>query len=267
MNIIQAIVLGLVQGLTEFIPVSSSGHLVLAHHFLRVTETGLTFDIALHLGTLMALLIYFHKDLWGLARAILTAPKGKDARLAWLLAAATLPAVIAGVLLEQAAESAFRSPVLVAVNLFVVALIMIGAEEFYHRQVRKPTKLEDVRPKQALVMGLSQAAALMPGVSRSGSTIMAGLFMGMDRVAATRFSFLLGIPITAGAIAKKLTEPEFTSQFSHEKGVFIVGILTAFVSGLLAIRFLLQFLARHSLHTFAYYRIALATIVIVTFVV
>jgi undecaprenyl-diphosphatase len=260
MTLLHAIILGLIQGLTEFIPVSSSGHLVLAHHFLNIRESGLSFDVALHLGTLLALVLYFYKDLAIYAVAIFT--KRKETRLAWLLVMATVPAVIAGLLLEKAAESAFRSPRLVAINLALVACLMLAAEHYYHLKVRRPTKLKDTRRNQALAIGAAQAAAVLPGVSRSGSTILTGLFMGMDRVAATRFSFLLGIPITAGAILKVFTEKGMMHQIKSEQAIFAAGIVTAFVSGILAIQFMLRFLGRHSLATFAYYRFAVAAVVL-----
>ena len=261
MTLLQAIFLGLIQGLTEFLPVSSSGHLVLAHYFFGINTTGLSFDVALHLGTLMALIIYFYKDLGRLIKSLFV--RGPETRLAILLIIATVPAVVAGVLLESAAESAFRSPRLVAVNLALVAILMLFAERYYHTRVRKPTKLDDTTTKQALVMGFSQAAAIVPGISRSGSTITAGLFSGMNRVAATRFSFLLGIPITAGAILKVFTESGALQQVQDERAVFFAGIVTAFLSGLFAIRFLLRYLAKHSLAIFAWYRIGLSAAVLI----
>lgn len=265
MTILQAIILGLIQGFTEFIPVSSSGHLVLAHHFFGVSTTGLSFDVALHVGTLGALIIYFHKDIAKIIKSIFV--KSPQTRLAWLLVIATIPAVIVGILLESAAETAFRSPRLVAINLAIVAVLMLLAERHYHLHVKNPTKLEKISRKQAIIMGLSQAAAIVPGVSRSGSTITAGIFMGMDRVAATRFSFLLGIPITAGAIAKVFTDSQALQQVKDDKAIFAVGIITAFLSGLFAIRFLLRFLSKHSLSVFAYYRIALSIIVLIALAV
>jgi undecaprenyl-diphosphatase len=260
MTIIQAIILGLIQGITEFVPVSSSGHLVLAHHFLNITTTGLSFDVALHLGTLIALILFFYKDLWKLAKAIFT--KQNETKLAWLLVLATVPAVIIGVLLEKSAESAFRSPRLVAFNFIIVSFVMLLAEWYYKNHVKNPTKLENTKTKQAIIIGLSQAAAVVPGISRSGSTITAGIFSGMDRVAATRFSFLLGIPITAGAILKVFTEHGTFSQFQSEKTVFLVGIVTALISGVFAIKFLLSYLSKHTLAVFAYYRLAVAALVL-----
>ena len=254
MNVFQAVILGLVQGLTEFIPVSSSGHLVLLHDVLGLTEGGLAFDVALHFGTLMALIIYFHKDILLLINGLFG--RNEYQRLAWLLVLATIPAAVAGFMLEDAAETAFRSTVLVAVNLILVALLMLWAERFARRYQRK-THVKHTSLKQALAVGVAQAAALVPGVSRSGSTITVGLFMGLDRVAATRFSFLLGIPIMIGAVTKVLVIDSSLQQVGTDTDIFIVGILTALLSGLLAIRFLLRYLAHHTLAVFAYYRIAL----------
>lgn len=259
MSIIQALILGIVQGLTEFIPISSSGHLVLLHQALGITEGGLTFDVALHLGTLLALILFFWKDLASLAISLFK--KTKQTKLAWLIVMATVPAAVLGFLLESAAESAFRSPVLVCVNLAVFGLVMLAAERFAKHKKTK-TKLENTSRKQALSMGLAQAAAIVPGVSRSGSTITAGIFMGMDRVAATRFSFLLGVPIIAGAVLKVFTESSAFSEIKAEADIFIIGIFTAFVTGLIAIRFLLNYLSKHTLALFAYYRLALAAIVL-----
>ncbi|MCA9334090.1 undecaprenyl-diphosphatase UppP [Candidatus Saccharibacteria bacterium] len=265
MSILQALLLGIIQGLTEFIPVSSSGHLVLAHDLLGITENGLAFDVALHLGTLVALLIYFHKDIWHLIVAVFT--RQKDARLAWLLAAATVPAVIVGLLLESAAESALRAPWLVAINFVVVSIFMLSAERYYRRRVKKPTELKMVKNEQALAIGMAQALAIIPGVSRSGATITTGIFAGMDRVAATRFSFLLGIPIMIGAVIKVFSDSQTFNQFSSEMGIFITGMLAALLSGLFAIRFLLRYLSKHTLDVFAYYRLGVAAIIFIILLV
>ncbi len=264
MTILQSLILGILQGLTEFIPVSSSGHLLLAQRAMGVSETGFTFDVALHLGTLSALILFFYKDLIKLLLALVK--KTSESRLAWLLVAATIPAAAAGFLLESAAESTFRSPLLVSINLAVFGLVMLLAEKYAMRYKNK-TKLDAISRKQALTMGFAQAAAIVPGVSRSGSTITAGLFMGLDRVAATRFSFLLGIPITAGAILKVLLKESAVTQIQQETSIFLVGILTAFVTGLFAIKFMLKYLSKHSLAIFAYYRFALAAVVLVTLLV
>lgn len=263
MTLLQAAILGLVQGLTEFIPVSSSGHLLLLQEAFGVTEAGLGFDVALHVGTLLALLAYFYKDIYELAIALIKPrPMTRPARF---IAAATLPAAFFGIILQDAAETTFRSPLLVVFTLSGVAILMILAE----RLAAKQSSLKDIKQvslRQALFVGLAQAVALIPGVSRSGSTITAGLFAGLDRLAATRFSFLLAIPITLGAVVKVATENETLNQISTDPDLFAIGIVTAFASGAVAIRFLLRFVAKHSLRTFAYYRLALAAVTLVVLV-
>jgi undecaprenyl-diphosphatase len=263
-NILQAIILGIVQGLTEFIPVSSSGHLILFHQWLGVNQTaqaGFLFDMALNIGTLTALIIYFHKDIITLIKAVFN-KSAKEFRLAWLLVLATIPAAVAGFLLKDMAESSFRSSKLVACALIVAGAIMFLAE-WHAKRVKNKTQLDDVKPKQAVAIGLAQALAIIPGVSRSGATITTGLFAGMDRVAATRFSFLLGIPIMFGAILNTLLSESALSSIGSEKGVFIAGILAAFISGIFAIGFLLKYLAKHSLNVFAYYRVVLGVFILI----
>lgn len=261
MNLVEAIILGIVQGLTEFIPVSSSGHLVLFHELFGLNEGGLLFDVALHIGTLTALVLFFRKDLARLTRAAWLR-KGTDWRIVKLLALATIPAVIVGAALQDMAESAFRSPILVAVNLMVFGVIMLLVEKWAEKRTHD-TSEKDITTKQALTMGVAQAAAIVPGVSRSGSTITAGRFVGLDRVSATRFSFLLAIPITAGAIVKVLASDNALSQVDARAGIFLVGIISAFISGLFAIRFLLKYLSKRSLAAFAYYRLALGVLVLI----
>lgn len=260
MSILEAVLLGLIQGLTEFIPVSSSGHLVLFHYWLGAENGGLAFDVALHIGTLAALVLYFGRDLVVYLKSIFV--KSENTRLTWLLAAATVPAAIIGYLLEGAAESTFRSVRLVIFNMIVFGLVMLLSEKYYKKRKTHLT-LDQVTPLQAMSVGFAQALAIIPGISRSGSTITAGLFTGFDRVAATRFSFLLGIPITTGAILKVLSDSTTLNELSNEKTIFIVGIITAFLSGIFAIRFMLKFLGKHGLHVFAYYRIALGIIVLI----
>ena len=260
MTLIEAIMLGIVQGLTEFIPVSSSGHLVIADTVFGLGNGSLAFDVALHGGTLLALIIYFWKDLLDLARALLI--KSQKTKLAWLLVVATIPAVFAGLLLESYAKDTFRSSLLVSFNLAFVAILMLWAEKQYTKQKNHIT-LDKTSENQALTMGFAQALAVVPGVSRSGITITSGLFAGMDRVAATRFSFLLGIPIILGAFIKAVVFGDGLTQIQDETGVFAVGILAAFISGLFAIQFLLKYLAKHTLKIFAYYRITLAALVII----
>ncbi len=263
MSIIEAIILGIIQGITEFLPISSSGHLLYAHNILGITDTGLSFDVALHIGTFVALIVFFHKDLYGLFLGILG--KNDQKRMAWLLAFATIPAVLGGLVLQGLAESTFRSPILVSLNLIWVAIMMILAEQYAKKHTKK-TKLASISNKQGLFVGLVQVLALIPGVSRSGSTITAGIFAGIDRVSATRFSFLLAIPITFGAIIKILSDPGTLTQMSSEKGVFIAGIMSALVSGVFAIKFLIKYLSKHTLNIFAYYRITVGIIALLILV-
>lgn len=260
MSLLDALILGIVQGLTEFIPVSSSGHLVLLHDWLGVTQSGLAFDVALHFGTLMALLLFFRKDIAKLAVGVFKG--GVQRRLALILAAATIPAIIAGILLSDLADSTFRSTRLVAMNLIIVAILMLAAERYYRRQHKK-TELEQVSAKQGLAIGVAQAIALVPGTSRSGITITTGLFAGLDRVAATRFSFLLGIPAMMGAILKIFVLDGGASQVADQPAIFSVGIVAAFFSGLAAIAFMLRYLAKHTLDVFAYYRIGIGLLVLI----
>jgi undecaprenyl-diphosphatase len=202
------------------------------------------------------LVTYFWKDIIALTKSLFI--KTELSSTAKLLGLATIPAIISGSLLQGFAEDTFRSAVLVGVNLILVGLLMFVAEKVANQRTKH---LEKVTLKQAVVMGLAQAVAVIPGVSRSGSTITAGLFMGLDRVTATRFSFLLGIPIIFGALLKVLSDGG-TEAFSAQLGVFIVGILAAFLSGLFAIKFMLRYLAHHSLAVFAFYRIALGLLVL-----
>lgn len=259
MSVIEAIILGVVQGLTEFIPVSSSGHLVILHKIFGSDSTNLSFDVALHFGTLMALLIYFRKDVINLAKALFI--KSSQTKLAWILAFATIPAAITGFTLENLLESRLRSSNVVAITLIIGAILMLLAEKWAKHDKRPKTKLNNTSLKQGLGIGVAQTFALLPGFSRSGSTITAGVFAGLDRSSATRFAFLLGIPIMVGAVLKVFLSSEGLGNISSQTNIFFIGALTAFISGLFAIKFMLKFLSKNSLNSFAYYRIALGVIV------
>jgi undecaprenyl-diphosphatase len=256
MQLLQAILLGVVQGLTEFIPVSSSGHLILFEKALGF-QGGLVFDLALHLGTLLALLLVFGGDLVKLFWAVMR--REAESRLVGLMALATLPAVAAGLALQPLVEGSFRSPVLVAINLIAVAVVML----FVDRQAKRHDPLSKIDGRKAGLIGLAQAAAIVPGVSRSGSTITAGLALGLSGEAATRFSFLLAVPAIAGAILKVGLNDSALQEVGMNPGVFIVGIVSAFVSGYAAIKFMLAFLTRRGLAPFAYYRIGLGILVLI----
>ncbi len=258
MNIIQAIVFGAVQGVTEFLPVSSTAHLILLPWFMGWPDPGLSFDVALHLGTLVALLIYFRKDWIALIASALELVRGRtsdpNARMALFIVVATIPGALAGVLFEHAVETALRSPKLIALTLAGLGLVLVFAEWVG----RHKKNLEQISWSDAITVGLAQALALIPGVSRSGSTITAGLFVGMKREAAARFSFYLSAPIIAGAVAKKMLDILKVGVTIDQMSPFIVGIVTAGIVGYLSIAFLLRYLQTHSTYLFVYYRIALA---------
>ncbi len=266
MPLLHAIVLGIVQGLTEFLPVSSSAHLIVIPWILGWDDGGLTFDVALHAGTLVAVVLFFFRD-WvqiiaqGFGLRIGRDPAlEKNRGLLWLLAAGTIPGAIAGFLFEKQADAALRSPYIIATAAIVVGLVMWLADS----TGRKQKDISHVSAVDALTIGVAQALAIVPGVSRSGITISAGLFRNFDRSAAARFSFLLSTPIIAGACAKK-----FWDLHKHEGGLpadmhtaFIAGIVASAITGCIAIAFFLNFLRRRSLGLFVWYRIIFGIIVI-----
>jgi undecaprenyl-diphosphatase len=263
MSIIQAITLGLVQGLGEFLPISSSAHLVLVSWLCGWPDQGLAFDVALHWGTLAALLVYFWRDILRLAKGFWDSlfrsrrnlRQDLYQRLAWLLIVASVPGALAGKLLEDHAERVFRNPVPIAGALGVFALVLLAADYFGRKQ--KP--LDQIRWWDALLIGCSQALAVIPGVSRSGSTIAAGLALGFQRADAARFSFLLSAPIIFGAGLAHLRHWPATI----EPGMLLVGFLAAMLSGFLAIRYLLRYLARHDFRIFVWYRLGLAAAILI----
>ncbi|MBI2526985.1 MAG: undecaprenyl-diphosphate phosphatase [Candidatus Rokubacteria bacterium] len=258
MTYLQSAVLGIVQGLTEFLPVSSSGHLILVPLLLGWQDEGLAFDAAIHLGTLLALLAYFRRDLAQMAL-------GTDRRLAVLLAAATVPAGVAGLLLGRAIETRLRSPMVVAVSLIAWAVVMWIADRRASRRGQVAGAPAQVGWLPGMAVGFAQAVALIPGTSRSGITITAGLFAGMSRVTSARFAFLLSIPITAAAggySALKLVKRGLDPTLLGPLGM---GVLASFLAGLAAVWFLVNFLQRRSLLPFVIYRCALGILILWVF--
>ncbi len=256
MTIFQAIVFGAVQGLTEFLPISSTAHLVLLPWAAGWPDPGLSFDVALHLGTLIALLIYFSPDWVALVSAALGLKKRQeapDARTAWMIVAATIPGAIAGALFEHKVEDALRAPQIIAAMLIVMALVLMAAEFLGHRK----KGLDDVSWTDALAIGAAQAFAIVPGVSRSGVTITAGLFRGLKRDTAARFSFYLSTPIIGGAVAKKMLDMLKAGATVEQWTPFVIGIITSGIVGYLSIAFMMRYLQTRSTFPFVYYRIAL----------
>jgi undecaprenyl-diphosphatase len=266
--ILQALIMGLVQGLTEFLPVSSSGHLIILPELLGWDDPfidSLAFSVMLHIATLAALLGYFRADWLRLVPAGLAAIRDRsfrgdpDRRLAWLLALTTIPAIVAGVLLNDPIEGAFREARLVAVTLVVGAAILWLAD----RWGAQDRGIGELGFGTALGIGAAQAVALIPGISRSGISISAGMFAGLSREAAARFSFLMATPITALAgawEARKLLIGEAGVDVSIAP--LVVGMLAALVSGVAAIAILLRFLRTNSLSVFIVYRVALAAVIV-----
>jgi undecaprenyl-diphosphatase len=243
--------------LTEFIPVSSSGHLIVVGHFLHFQYSGLAFDTALDLGTLIALYIFFARDFVELAHDFVKG--GPKRKLASYLLIVTIPAVLGGVLIQHAAETVLRDSRLVAVNLIWVGILMFVVD----RYARRTREFKDITMPRALTVGVAQAVALVPGVSRSGITITASRALGFDRVAATRFSFLLSAPIITGATLKVLVKPSNFHEMAAMPALYVVGILAALVSGYVSIKFLLQYLSKHGLGVFAAYRVVVGVVILI----
>ncbi len=267
--VLQALVIGILQGLTEFLPVSSSAHLIVVPEFLGWKDPFLNsaaFDVMLHAGTLAALLIYFWRDLLRLLAAWIGSIRERrigadpDRRLAWLILVTMIPGALLGVALESFFDTFFRQHIiLVAVFLVLGAAILWLAEQLAFLQ----RGLDNVNFRDAIVLGVAQAFALFPGFSRSGMTIAAGLYTGLTREAAARFSFLMGTPIIAGAAAWKARELLQSGLPSADVPALGVGMLGAAVAGLLAIAFLLEYLRRRTTAPFIAERLALAALVVV----
>jgi undecaprenyl-diphosphatase len=255
---LQSAVLGVVQGLTEFLPISSSGHLILVPLVLGWPDQGLAFDAAIHLGTLAALLVYFRAELIAFGR-------GAQRRLLLLLVAATIPAGLGGLVLDEIVETRLRDPQIVALSLIVWAVVMWLADRHAARNPRPIRGAERVGWGSGMTVGAAQAVALIPGTSRSGITITAGLLTGMDRVTAARFAFLLSIPVTAAAGAAKALSLLRRGVEPALLGPLTVGVITSFLAGLAAVWFLVAFLGQGSLLPFVVYRIALGVLLLVLF--
>jgi undecaprenyl-diphosphatase len=263
---LEAIVLGIVQGLTEFLPISSTGHLRIVPAFLGWEDPGAAFTAVTQLGTMAAVLLYFREDLWRITRAWLRSLRDRsvrrelDARLGWYIVLGTIPIGIFGVLFKDQIETGARDLYLIGVTLILLGLVLLAAEKVGTRT----RTIEQVQARDGLAIGFAQALALIPGVSRSGATITAGLFLGLDRTTAARFSFLLSVPavVLSGLL-------ELGSILSGEEGGhvgvgnLVIATVFAFVSGYLAIAWLLRFLTSHSMAIFVAYRIVLGVLVLV----
>jgi len=270
MTVLQAIILGIVQGLTEFLPISSSGHLILVpwlfnwHFLLENPGLNKTFDVALHLGTFVAVLAYFWREVvrlvvsWvrSIGRRSLAEP---EAKLAWLLLVSTIPAALVGVALESFITDQLGKPWIIAVAMIVFACFMYAIDHI----AKLDRDLASLGWGGAVLIGIAQALALIPGVSRSGATMMAGLLLRFDRESAARYSFLMSIPVIGGAAAYKALEVAKDGLPAGTATPFLVGMVSAAVSGLVAIWFVLAYLKRHNFNLFVIYRIVIGVAILI----
>ncbi len=262
MLLLQAALLGVVQGLTEFLPVSSSAHLLLARLFFGwdAEQFGRPFDVACHVGTLAAILIYFRTDLLQMLAAlprIFSRAADEPAKLAWLVGVGTIPLIPMGLFLSGL-EDTLRTPKVIVVTLAVVGVAMLVAD----RLGRGTRRADDLSSGEALALGVAQGMALIPGVSRSGATITTGLAFGLERSAAARFSFLLGVPAMFAAAAHEGRHLLGHPMDALTAQVFITGIIVSGIVGYATVKFFLRYLASHSLSVFGWYRIALAAVTV-----
>ncbi|MCX8031192.1 MAG: undecaprenyl-diphosphate phosphatase [Thermodesulfovibrionales bacterium] len=256
-DIYKAIILGIIQGLTEFLPISSTAHLILLPWFFQWHGeiNTLTFDVALHGGSLLSLLLFFYKDWINFYL--------KDKRFFLLIFLATIPAGLAGILFKDFVETVLRNPIIIVFNLIVFGILMLIAESFIKKKTYKPKK--NITITDSLIIGSAQALALLPGVSRSAITITAGLFRNLSRHDAAKFSFLLSTPVILGAFllegASVVSKPD-----NYSLDLIFAGFLSAMLSGYLAIKFLLNFLKKYPLNIFVFYRFALAVIILTVWI-
>lgn len=267
MELFQAFILGMVQGLGEFLPISSSAHLILAPWLFGWPDQGLGFDVALHWGTLIAVVVYFYQDIWLLIKGFVHSliPSTRDLKsntyqkLAWLIILATIPAAVIGKIFESQVETVFRNPLLIAATLSIVGVILYLADKYGD----KVKTLTDAKWANAVVIGLGQALAIVPGISRSGATITAGLLQGFTRQDAAKFSFLMSVPIILGAGVLKLPE---ISNIPNQTQV-LVGFVSSAVFGFLAIKYMLKYISNRSFAVFTWYRLILAAVIVIVYFV
>lgn len=254
MTILDAVLLGLLQALGEFLPISSSAHLVLLPFFRGQAYQGVSFDVMLHVATLLAVLIYFAKDWYQIIKDALTRPATSEGKMLWFLVIATLPAGIAGVLFHHQVETAFRSPISIAICLMLFALLLGWADRRGKAQGHTVITL-----KTMFLIGCAQALALMPGVSRSGITITAALLLGISRSQSARISFLLSTPVIAGAAALEITKLTWADVNIQ----LICGFISAFIGALFVIGGLMKYIKTHTFAVFVIYRLLLGAFILI----
>ena len=260
---LKTIILGIIQGIGEFLPISSSAHLILVPYLFGWEQSSMAFDIALHFGTLAAVLVIFFKDWWSLfIGAVNKITKGKDSfdnKMFWYLVVATVPGALLGFLLDDVVENVFRQKIwLIASSLAIMGVLIYLGDKWASKHYTKETEYKDINFKQALTIGLSQALAIIPGFSRSGTTILTARLMGLSKSAATKFTFLLSVPIIAGATILEVGNLELAIET-------FMGVFIAFVVGILTIKFLLNYIKKHDFSVFAVYRVVFAIIILVKY--
>ena len=260
MEIIKTIILGIVQGIGEFLPISSSAHLILITYLFGWEQSSMAFDIALHFGTLAAVLLIFFKDWWSLfIGAVDKVTKKKNSfenRMFWYLVIATVPGALLGFLLDDIIESFFRTNIiLISTALAIMGVLIYLGDRWADKHYKIETEYKDITLKQALIIGMSQALAIIPGFSRSGTTILTARLMGLSKSAATKFTFLLSVPIIAGATILEVGNLELSIET-------FIGVFIAFVVGIISIKFLLNYIKKHDFSVFAVYRVIFAIIIL-----
>ena len=260
MSVIESIILGIVQGIGEFLPISSSAHLILVPYLFGLKEGSMAFDIALHFGTLLAVLVIYFKEWWklfiGACNKVFKKKESTDNKIFWYLVTATVPGALAGLLLDDIVENVFRKQIwLIALSLAIMGVLIYLGDKWASKHYKnKETKFENITFKQAFLVGCSQAFAVIPGFSRSGTTILTGRLLGLDKESITKFTFLLSVPIITGATILKIGDLVMTKEV-------IIGIITSFIVGIISIKFLLNYIKKHDFSIFAFYRVIIAIIV------
>lgn len=270
MQYIEIAILGIVQGITEFLPVSSSAHLIIVRNLLGIGQIislnnlDFTFDIALHFGTLLAIVLVFFQDFWKIfTKGITKGTKDPDGKLLWLIAVATIPAAVAGLLFDDIVDSVFRKKYI----LIALALILMGIIIYFADKRSKSKKdIYDIGFKDALIIGFSQILALVPGFSRSGTTIATSRKLNINKEASTKFSFFLSTPIILGAVVLELIKGDLSLIIANYQ-MFLIGISISFLTGVLSIKFLLKYIKKNDFSIFMWYRLAVGLMIILRVII
>lgn len=268
MELIQVFILGVIQGIAEFLPISSSAHLIIFRDIFGIGsfligEYEMSFDIALHFGTLLAILVYFFKDFLNMIKDGFTKGiKTTNGKILWYIVAATIPAAVVGLLFEDTIDSLVRSNyILICVCLAIMGIIIYLAD----KKNKQTKSFKEMSLKDAVIIGCSQVCALIPGFSRSGTTIAASRVLKMNREDAAKFSFFLSAPVVAGAVVIKVLKGEMIALITYNPTIFILGVLISFISGLLCIKFLLKYIKSHDYNIFMWYRLGIALLALIVF--